>query len=58
MHSTSGGTGSGLGSLLIAKLKEEYPDILIQTFSVLPSKKRGDIIVDCYNATLSTYQMV
>ena len=28
-HSLGGGTGSGLGTLIISKLKEEYPDRLI-----------------------------
>ena len=38
-HSLGGGTGSGLGSLLIAKIREEYPDRMMCTFSVVPSPK-------------------
>ena len=38
-HSLGGGTGSGLGTLLISKIREEYPDRIMSTFSVVPSPK-------------------
>lgn len=38
-HSLGGGTGSGLGTLLISKIREEYPDRIMTTFSVVPSPK-------------------
>lgn len=38
-HSLGGGTGSGLGTLLISKLKEEFPDRIISSFGVIPSPK-------------------
>src|SRR5277367_962974 len=38
-HSLGGGTGSGLGTLLISKIREEYPDRIMCTFSVVPSPK-------------------
>ena len=38
-HSLGGGTGSGLGTLLISKIREEYPDRIMNTFSVVPSPK-------------------
>lgn len=38
-HSLGGGTGSGLGTLLSAKIREEYPDRIMTTFSVVPSPK-------------------
>ncbi len=53
-HSLGGGTGSGMGTLLISKLREEYADRVISTFSVIPSPKLSDIIVEPYNAVLST----
>ena len=34
-----GGTGSGMGTLLISKVREEYPDRIMVTFSVVPSPK-------------------
>ncbi|XP_044032200.1 tubulin, beta 6 class V isoform X1 [Siniperca chuatsi] len=36
-HSLGGGTGSGMGTLLISKIREEYPDRIMNTFSVMPS---------------------
>ena len=38
-HSLGGGTGSGMGTLLIGKIKEEYPDRIMNSFSVVPSPK-------------------
>jgi hypothetical protein len=38
-HSLGGGTGSGMGTLLISKIREEYPDRIMETFSVVPSPK-------------------
>ncbi len=42
-HSLGGGTGSGMGTLLISKIREEYPDRIMNTFSVVPSPKVGII---------------
>ncbi|KAJ8310478.1 hypothetical protein KUTeg_012343 [Tegillarca granosa] len=38
-HSLGGGTGSGMGTLIISKVKEEYPDRIMNTYSVVPSPK-------------------
>jgi len=57
-HSLGGGTGSGLGTLLISKIREEYPDRMMCTFSVFPSPKVSDTVVEPYNATLSIHQLV
>ena len=38
-HSLGGGTGSGMGTLLISKIREEYPGRIMNTFSVVPSPK-------------------
>ena len=57
-HSLGGGTGSGMGTLLISKIREEYPDRMMTTFSVVPSPKVSDTVVEPYNATLSVHQLV
>jgi len=57
-HSLGGGTGSGMGTLLISKVREEYPDRMMCTFSVVPSPKVSDTVVEPYNATLSVHQLV
>ncbi|KAG7222966.1 hypothetical protein INR49_029188 [Caranx melampygus] len=57
-HSLGGGTGSGMGTLLISKIREEYPDRIMNTFSVMPSPKVSDTVVEPYNATLSVHQLM
>lgn len=58
LHSLGGGTGSGLGTLIITKIREEYPDRMMSTYSVVPSPKVSDTVVEPYNATLSVHQLV
>ncbi|PWA02301.1 hypothetical protein BB558_001570 [Smittium angustum] len=58
VHSLGGGTGSGMSSLVIQKLKEEYPDRMISNFCVLPSPKVSDTVVEPYNAVLTMHHMV
>jgi tubulin beta len=57
-HSLGGGTGAGMGTLLISKIREEYPDRIMSTYSVIPSPKVSDTVVEPYNATLSIHQLV
>ncbi|KAK9466615.1 beta-tubulin [Lipomyces arxii] len=57
-HSLGGGTGSGMGTLLISKIREEFPDRMMATFSVVPSPKTSDAVLEPYNATLSVHQLV
>ena len=47
-----------MGTLLISKIREEYPDRITNTFSVVPSPKVSDTVVEPYNATLSVHQLV
>lgn len=58
VHSLGGGTGSGMGCLLLSKMREEYPERIISTFSVLPSPKVSDTVVEPYNATMSISTLV
>ena len=44
--------------LLISKIREEFPDRMMATFSVVPSPKVSDTVVEPYNATLSVHQLV
>jgi len=46
VHSIGGGTGSGLGCLLLSKIREEYPDRMLATYSVLPSPKVSETVVE------------
>ncbi|MCL7032481.1 hypothetical protein MKW94_030825 [Papaver nudicaule] len=47
-----------MGTLLISKIREEYTDRMMLTFSVFPSPKVSDTVVEPYNATLSVHQLV
>lgn len=38
LHCLGGSTGSGLSCLILEKLRDEYPDVVLSTFSVLPHK--------------------
>ncbi|KZC09080.1 PREDICTED: tubulin beta-3 chain-like isoform X2 [Dufourea novaeangliae] len=53
VRSLGGGTGSGAGALLMTKLKEEYPGRIVKCYSVLPSAKMSDVVVEPYNAILA-----
>eukprot|EP01084_Bolivina_argentea_P252675 424172_1 len=52
-HSIGGGTGSGLGSRILQNMKDNYPNSKTCTFTVFPSPKVSDVVVEPYNATLS-----
>ncbi|XP_012879906.1 PREDICTED: tubulin beta chain-like [Dipodomys ordii] len=57
-HSLGGGTGSGIGTLILNKILEEYPDHIMNTFSVMPSPKVSDTVIEPYNVILSLHQLV
>jgi tubulin beta len=57
-HSLGGGAGSGMGTLLISNIREEYPDRMMLTFSVFLSPKVSNTVVEPYNAMLSVHQLV
>jgi hypothetical protein len=52
-HSIGGGSGSGLGSLILERLRGAYPKKKIFTFSVAPSPVISDAAVEPYNAILT-----
>merc|ERR1712150_231686 len=57
-HSLGGGTGSGMGTLLLLKIRDGYPDRITTTYSVFPSPKVSDTVVEPYNAVLSFHQLL
>ncbi|CAH0546716.1 unnamed protein product [Brassicogethes aeneus] len=52
IFSSSGGTGSGLGSFIIECIRNEYPSKNITNAIVLPYM-RGEIVTQSYNSVLS-----
>merc|ERR1712110_820481 len=57
-HSIGGGTGSGFGTLLLLKIRDKYPDKITCSYSIYPSPKVSDTVVEPYNAVLSTHQLL
>jgi len=58
IHTLGGGTGSGMGTLLLMKLKDGYPDLVHSTFSIFPSPKLNDDVHEPYNAVLTCNQLL
>lgn len=52
-HSMGGGSGSGLGSLILERLRQAYPKKKIFTFSIAPSPLISDSAIEPYNAILT-----
>ena len=55
-HSIGGGTGSGLGSLMLRSLSDQYSGRIVHTFSVLPSQTVSS--VEPYNAGLTLHHLL
>lgn len=53
LHSIGGGTGSGLTSLIMEALVQQYPDNLLCNYVTIPSPNMSQNVVAPYNALLS-----
>eukprot|EP00760_Papus_ankaliazontas_P021118 PhM_4_TR18642/c3_g1_i10/m.23263/K07375/TUBB; tubulin beta len=58
IYSLSGGTGSGVGTLILSALSEEYPDRSLLSINVVPSRGTCDTTFAAYNAVLSMNQLI
>ena len=58
LHSLGGGTGSGFGSLIVKKLKENYPSIPLMSCAVLPSPKLSETVTEPYNAVFALNTLI
>ena len=47
-----------MGTPLISKIQEKYPDSIMSTFGMVPSTEVSDMVVEPYDATLSVHQLV
>merc|ERR1719147_550309 len=47
-----------MGTLLLLKIRDAYPDKITCTYSVFPSPKVSDTVVEPYNAVLSSHQLL
>ena len=57
-HATGGGTGSGLGSLLLERLSVDYGRKSKLAFAVSPSPQVSTAVVEPYNSVLSTHALL
>jgi tubulin epsilon len=57
-HSLGGGTGSGLGTYVLALLEDLYPEVYRFTVSVFPSEENDDVITSPYNSILATKELI
>ena len=57
-HSVGGGTGSGLGSLLLERLSVDYGKKSKLGFTVLPAPQVSTAVVEPYNTVLSTHTLL
>ena len=56
-HCLGGGTGCGMGSLLLKNLRYEYYNRMICTFSVLPSPAVSNSVMEPYNTMMSVVKI-
>ncbi|XP_053679829.1 tubulin alpha chain-like [Anopheles nili] len=54
-HSVGGGTGAGLGTLMLERLGEDYGKASRMEFDIFPSPKVSPVIVEPYNAVLASH---
>ena len=57
-NSVGGGTGSGLGSLLLERLSEEFGKKSTLGFTIYPSSRVSSSVVEPYNSVLSTHYLL
>jgi tubulin beta len=57
VHSLGGGTGSGMGSLLLCKLREEFPDKMLWTWS-LTETSIDECVLRPYNNMLAMQYLI
>ena len=53
IHSTGGGTGSGLSSLVIEAVKEKNPEIPVLSCAILPSPQVSSVVTEPYNTVFA-----
>ena len=57
-HAVGGGTGSGLGSLLLERLSVDYGKKPKLSMTVYPSPQVSNAVVEPYNSVLSTHSLL
>lgn len=55
IHSLGGGTGSGLGCLLMEVMRQHHPEIPIISVSVFPSPQVSSVVTEPYNTVFALH---
>ena len=58
VHALGGGAGSGLGTLLLERLCDEYADRMIASFPVFPAAAASDAVLETFNAAMCVPRLV
>ncbi|CAF1438140.1 unnamed protein product [Adineta steineri] len=58
VHSVSGGSGGGLGALLIDNIRREYSDQIIKSYSIFPALSMSQIVIEPYNSVLTMTHLI
>ncbi|XP_047106223.1 tubulin gamma-1 chain-like [Schistocerca piceifrons] len=59
VHAIAGGTGSGVGSLIMERLSDRYPKNIVNSYSVFPNQDElSDVVVQPYNSLLTLKRLV
>ncbi|MDB6139076.1 MAG: Tubulin BtubA, partial [Verrucomicrobiaceae bacterium] len=53
LQSLGGGTGSGLGSLIIEAIKERHPEFPVLSCAILPSPQVSSVVTEPYNTVFA-----
>ncbi len=53
LQSTGGGSGSGLGSLIIEAIKERHPEFPVLSCAILPSPQVSSVVTEPYNTVFA-----
>jgi hypothetical protein len=53
LHSLGGGTGSGLGALIIEGIKEQRPEVPILSCAIMPSPQVSSVVTEPYNTVFA-----
>ena len=47
-----------MGTLLMQNIRQEYPDRIIKTWTVMPSPKVSETVVEPYNSVLALHHLL
>ena len=58
IHALGGGTGSGLGALIMCQLTEDFKERIRVSYNIVPSPKVSEVVTEPYNAVLALSKLI